>query len=74
MIYKAVVARKGEPLPDVQVAGADDLPIEERIGTISHKWMQNQWLEKLDKIETLVETLKMFGTVSSEEDCKGLYE
>jgi len=74
MIYKAAVARKGEPLPDVQVTGADDLPIEERIGTIPHKWMQNWWLEKLDKIETSAETLKIFGIISSEEDCKDLYE
>jgi len=72
IIYKAAVARKGEPLPDVQVAGADDLSIEERIGTIPREWMQNWWLEKLDKIETSVETLEIFGTVSSEEDCEDL--
>jgi len=36
--------------------------------------MQNWWLEKLDKIETSVETLEMFGTMSSEEDCEDLYE
>ena len=74
MIYKAAVARKGEPLPNVQVTGADDLPIEERIGTIPREWMQNWWLEKLDKIETSAETLEMFGTVNDEEDCDDLYE
>jgi len=74
MIYKAAVARKGELLPNVQVAGADDLPIEERIGTIPREWMQNWWLEKLNRIETSPETLEMFGTVSSEEDCEDLYE
>jgi len=73
MIYKAAVARKGEPLPNVQVAGADNLPIEERIGTIPREWMQNWWLEKLDKIGTSAETLAMFGTVSDEEDCDDLY-
>jgi len=41
MIYKAAVARTGEPLPNAQVTGADDLLIEERIGTIPHEWMQN---------------------------------
>jgi len=36
-LYKAAVARKGEPLPHAQVTGADALPIEEQIKIIPHK-------------------------------------
>ena len=74
MIYKAAVARKGKPLPNAQFTGADDLPIEERIGTIPHEWMQNWWLEKLDRIGASTETLDMFGMENDEEDGEDLYE
>ena len=74
MIYKMAVARKGELLPNAQFTGADDLPIEERIGTIPHEWMQNWWLEKLDRIGASAETLDMFSMGNDKEDGEDLYE
>ena len=74
MIYKAAVARKDEPLLNAQVTGADDLLIEKRIGTIAHEWMQNWWLEKLDKIGASAETLEMFVPVDYDEDGEDLHE
>ena len=70
IIYKAAVVRNSKLLPNARVTGADYLPIEERIAIIPHEWMQNWWLERLDKIETLAETLEMFGTVKDEADCE----
>jgi len=74
MIYKAAVARKGEPLPNAQVTGADDLPVEERIRAIPREWVQNWWLEKLDRIGASAETIDMFSMVDDEEDGEDLYE
>jgi len=74
MICKVAVARKGEPLPNAQIPGADDLPIEERIGTIPHKWMQKWWLEKLDRIGASAETLDIFGMEDDEVDGEDLSE
>jgi len=74
MIYKAAVARQGEPLPNAQVNGADDLLIEERIGTIPREWMQNWWLEKLERIEASAETLDMFGMGDDEVNGEDLSE
>jgi len=74
MIYKAAVARKSEPLPNAQVTGADDLQVEERIGAIPREWVENWWLEKLDRIGASAETIDMFSTVDDEEDGEDLYE
>jgi len=74
MIYEAAVARTGKLLPNAQVTGADDLPIEERIETIPREWMQNWWLEKLERIEASAETLDMFGMEDDEVDDEDLSE
>ena len=74
MIYEAAVARTGELLPNAQVTGADDLSIEERIGTIPHEWMQNWWLEKLERIGASAETWDMFGMEDDEVDDEDLSE
>ena len=74
MIYKAAVARKGEPLTNAQVTRADNLPVEERIGTIPCEWMQNWQLEKLDRIGASAESLDIFAMGDDKENGEDLYE
>ena len=74
IIYKAAVARKGEPPPGTEVYGIDDLPVEDRIESIPRERMQNWWLEKLDKIRASAETLEIFAPADDNEDGDYLYE
>lgn len=74
IVYRATVARTGDPIKNVDIFdNMDDLLIDERIGKVPHEWMQGWWLEKLEKIGAAPEIVELFGGAGNQAEAEDLY-